>query len=234
MLRRVFYPFRDLEGGLADIILGDGAYIAQNMLRLCRDELGTHLLVKAKELEILLVPKDAEALFNVPGDPAAGIEHHGGNDLERGFAYEIWAASGFVHEGFDGPLKVARVRTEPLKGKEGAETFWIVTTDTTLSGQDMRELAHRRWTIENQGFRALNDAMNSKHVWTRGKNAEDTFEGLMLMMTLSFMLVVAYHAQVDKDVLWKQFRLRRLTPKHLAQEWLISLHHALPLWADTG
>lgn len=234
VLRRVFYQFRDLEGGLADIVLGDGAYITQNMLRLCRDELGTHLLVKTKELETLLILKDAEALFNAPGDPAAGVEHHGGNDLERGFTYEIWAASGFVHEGFDGPLKVARVRTEPLKGKEVAETFWIITTDTTLSGQDMRELAHRRWTIENQGFRALNDAMNSKHVWTRGKNSEETFEGLMLMMTLSFMLVVTYHAQVDKDVLWKQFRLRRLTLKHLAQEWLISLHHALPLWADTG
>ena len=234
VLRRVFYQFRDLEGGLADIVLGDGAYITQNMLRLCRDELGTHLLVKTKELETLLVLKDAEALFNAPGDPATGIEHHRGNDLERGFTYETWAASGFVHEGFDGPLKVARVRTEPLKGTEGAETFWIITTDTTLSAQDMRELAHRRWTIENQGFRALNDAMNSKHVWTRGKNSEDTFEGLMLMMVLSFMLVVAYHAQVDKDALWKKFRLRRLTLKHLAQEWLISLYHAIPLWADAG
>jgi hypothetical protein len=234
VLRRVFYQFHDLEGGLADIVLGDGAYITQNMLRLCRDELGTHLLVKTTELETLLVLKDAEVLFNAPGDLAAGIEHHRGIDVERRFSYEIWAASGFEHDGFDGPLKVARVRTEPLKGKEDAETFWIITTDTTLSGQDMRELAHRRWTIENQGFRALNDAMNSKHVWTRGKNSEDTFEGLMLMMTLSFMLVVAYHAQVDKDALWEKFHLRRLTLKHLAQEWLISLYHAVPLWADAG
>jgi hypothetical protein len=34
-------------------------------------------------------------------------------------------------------------------------------------------------------------------VWTRGKQAAETFEALMLMMVLSFMLVVAYHAQLD-------------------------------------
>jgi len=234
VLRRVFYAFHDLEGGLADIVLGDGAYMTQNMLRLCRDELGTHLLVKTSELETLLVLKDAEALFNAPGDMSAGIEHYRGVDAQRGFSYELWAASGFEHEGFDGPLKVARVRTEPLKGKEGAETFWIITTDTTLSGEDMRELAHRRWTIENQGFRALNDAMNSKHVWTRGKNSEDTFEGLMLMMILSFMLVVAYHAQVDKDALWEKLRLRRMTLRQLAEGWLMSLYRAIPIWANAG
>lgn len=234
VLRRAFYQFHDLEGGLADIVLGDGAYITQNMLRLCRDELRTHLLVKTTELGSLVILRDAESLFNASAEMSRGVEHHRGTDAERGFSYEIWAASGLEHEGFDGPLKVARVRTEPLKGKEDAETFWVITTDTTLSGQDMRELAHRRWTIENQGFRALNDAMNSKHVWTRGKKSEDTFEGLMLMMTLSFMLVVAYHAQIDKDALWEKFKLRRLTLKHLAQEWLISLYHAIPLWAEAG
>jgi hypothetical protein len=232
LLRRVFYQFHDLQGGLADIVLGDGAYITQNMLRLCRDELQTHLLVKTKELETLLVLKDAEALFNAPGDLAREIEHHRGIDSERTLSYEIWAACGFQHEGFEGKLKVARVRTEPLKGEEGRETFWAITTDTTLSGLDMRELAHRRWTIENQGFRALNDAMNSKHVWTRGKNAEDTFETLMLMMILSFMLVVAYHGQLDQDGLWEKFHLRRLTLRQLAEEWLMSLSDAVALGAD--
>ncbi|MCI0657354.1 MAG: hypothetical protein L0170_09825, partial [Acidobacteria bacterium] len=70
--------------------------------------------------------------------------------------------------------------------------------------------------------------------WTRGKNSEDTFEGLMLMMILSFMRVVAYHAQVDLDALWEKFRLRRLTLRQLAEEWLMSLYEALPLWQDAG
>lgn len=234
VLRRVFYQFHDLEGGLADIVLGDGLYITQKMLKLCRHELGTHLLVKTTELDSLLILKDAEALLNASGDMAQEIERHRGIDAERGLSYEIWAAPGFEHEGFEDKLKVARVRIQPLKGHKEAETFWIVTTDTTLSGPDMRELAHRRWEIENNGFRALNDAMNSKHVWTRGKNSEDIFEALMLMMILSFMLVVAYHAQVDQDALWEKFRLRRLTLRQLAEEWLMSLHEATALWADAG
>jgi len=234
VLRRVFYQFHDLEGGLADIVLGDGLYITQKMLKLCRRELGTHLLVKTTELDSLLLLKDAEALFNATGDMARGIERHRGIDAERGLSYEVWAAPGFEHEGFEDPLKVARVRIQSLKGDEKAETFWIITTDTTLSGPDMRELAHRRWEIENQGFRTLNDAMNSKHVWTRGKNSEEIFEALMLMMILSFMLVVAYHAQVDPEALWEKFRLRRLTLRQLAEEWLMSLYNALPLWKDAG
>lgn len=234
LLRRVFYQFHDLEGGLADIVLGDGIYITQRMLKLCRYELGTHLLVKTTELDSLLILKDAEALFTAAPEGTQGIERHRGLDAERGLSYEIWAASGFEHADFEEKLKVARVRIQPLKGEEEAETFWIITTDTSLSGPDMRELAHRRWAIENHGFRALNDAMNSKHVWTRGKNSEDTFEVLMLMMILSFMLVVAYHAQVDPDALWEKLRLRRLTLRHLGEEWLMTLYEAIPLWEDAG
>jgi len=234
VLRRVFFQFHDLEGGLADLVLGDGLYITLKMLKLCREELGTHLLVKTKELGSLNILQDAEAVFNAFGKGSPEIEHHRGLDLPRGLSYEIWAATGFEHTGFDDPLKVARVRIQSLKGKEPAETFWVITTDTTLSGLDMRELAHRRWEIENHGFRTLNEAMNSKHVWTRGKNAEEIFEALMLMMLLSFMLVVAYYAHVDRDALWKNLRLRRLTLRQLSEEWLMSLVGAEPLWADTG
>jgi hypothetical protein len=234
ILRRVFYPFRDFEGGLADIVLSDGAYITQNMLRLCRDELRTHLLVEAKELDTLLTLKDAEAIFNAVGAPDRGIEHERGNDLEGNLSCEIWAASGLEHEGFDGELKVARVRTRPLKGAEPADTFWIVTTDSTLTAKDMRELAHRRWAIENDGFRVLNGAMNSKHVRTRGKNTEETFEVLMLMMLPSFMRVVSFHAQLDSENIWKRLRLRRMTLRQLADIWRMSLYEADALWADAG
>ncbi len=234
VLRRVFQEFRGLEGGLADIVLGDGAYITEGMLKLCRNDLRTHLLVKTKELETLLVLQDAEAIFNAPGDRDRQIEHHRGTDAERNLSYEVWAASGFSHGEFRGDLKVARVRTQPLKGDQEQETFWIVTTDTSLSANDMRELAHRRWSIENHGFRALNDAMNSKHVWTRGESAEQTFETLMLIMLLSFMLVVAYHAQLEPERIWRHWRLRKVTLAWLADHWRMTLYDASPLWADAS
>jgi DDE family transposase len=231
VLRRVFKEFGK---GFVDIVLGDGLYITQEMMRLCREDLGTHLLVKTKELGTLLILQDAEAIFARSDDRAGGVERGEGVDLERGLRFRLWAARGFHHAQFDGELKVARVETEPLKGQGKSETFWIVTTDPTLSGNDMRELAHRRWSIENHGFRALNDAMNSKHVWTRGKNSAQTFEALMLLMLLSFLLVTAFHAQLNEEDLWKRRRLRRLTLRQLAEEWMLSLHRAAGLFADTG
>jgi hypothetical protein len=231
VLRRVFKEFGK---GFVDIVLGDGLYITQEMMRLCREDLGTHLLVKTKELGTLLILQDAEAIFAGSDDRAGGVERVEGVDLKRGLRFRLWAARGFHHAQFDGELKVARVQTEPLKGKGKSETFWIVTTDPSLSGNDMRELAHRRWSIENHGFRALNDAMNSKHVWTRGKNSAQTFEALMLLMLLSFLLVTAFHAQLNEEDLWKRHRLRRLTLRQLAEEWMLSLHRAAGLFADTG
>lgn len=231
LLRRVAQEFGK---GFVDIVLGDGLYMNQETMKLCRKELGTHLLIKTEELDTLLILKDAEALFNATGEWAREVEQVQGVDSERNLRFSIWAASGFHHAEFEGDLKVARVRTEPIKGKGEPETFWIVTTDTTLSANDMRELAHRRWSIENHGFRALNDAMNSKHVWTRGKNSAQTFEVLMLMMVLSFLLVVAFHAHLDRDDLWKKYRLRRLTLRQLAEIWLMSLHEAEVLLARTG
>lgn len=231
LLRRVAAEFGK---GFVDIILGDGLYITQEMMKLCRKELGTHLLVKTKELDGLLILKDAEALFNASGEWTREVEHEEGIDLDRHLRFGVWAARGFHHAEYPEELKVARVTTEPLKGKGERETFWIVTTDQTLSAGDMRELAHRRWSIENHGFRALNEAMNAKHVWTRGENSAKTFEALMLMMLLSFLLVVAFHSSLHEEELWKKLRLRRLTLRQLAESWLMSLHESEGLLAPTG
>jgi hypothetical protein len=102
-----------------------------------------------------------------------------------------------------------------------------------LAAEDMRELAQLRRSIENHGFRALNEAMNSKHVWTRGERAAEVFEALMLMMLLSFMLVVTYHAELDGEKLFRRWNLRRLTLKQLAEHWLMSIHEAEGLFALT-
>ena len=221
--------------GFVDIVLGDGLYVTEGMLRLCREELGTHLLVKSTELETLNLLKDAEAIFQSE-EFAPDVEHVSGVDVERGMRYEVWAAPGFHHAGFEGELKVARVVIERLKGPRQGQTerFWIITTDLTLTAEQMRELAHLRWSIENHAFRALNAAVNSKHVWTRGKHAAEVFEALMLMMFLAFTLVLAYHAQLDTETLWKSRGLRAMTLAYLVECWVLSLPTAAGTFAPTG
>lgn len=222
--------------GFVDFVLGDGLYITQEMLRLCRNELKTHLLVKSKEVGTLNILQEAEALFNASGEFARDVEHREGTDSVRKMSYEIWAARGFHHDGFDGELKVARVRTRMLKGERRGEmeTFWAITTDVTLTAEDLRELAHLRWSIENHGFRALNDHMNSKHQWTRGKNAAKIFEVLMLFMLWAFLMVLAYHAQLGEERLRQKFGLRRVTLAFVAECWAQSIGSAVGQFALTG
>lgn len=233
VLRRVF----ERHGkGFVDVVLTDGLHITAGMLHLCRKELGTHLLVKTTELGTLGILQDAEAIFRAGGEFSRDVETVEGTDTERGLRYEVWAASGFHHTGFADPLKVARVRTHRLKGprKGKTETFWIITTDLTLSAAQMRELAHLRWSIENHAFRALNAAVNSKHVWARGKQAALTFEVLMLMMFLAFTLVLAYHAHLDREALWSALRLRRITLAYLVECWIVSLRTAAGAFSAGG
>lgn len=222
VLRRVF----ERHGkGFVDVILGDGLYITEKMLRLCREDLKTHLLVKTTELDTLSILQDAEALFRAEGEFARDVEHAKGTDMERSMEYEVWAAPGFHHGKFAPELKVARVRIQMLKGprKGGLETFWIITTDVSLTAEQMRELAHLRWSIENDVFRSLSAAVDSKRVWTRGGMAAEKFEVLMLAMFLAFTLTVAYHAGLDAGKLWESYRLRSLTLGYLVECWLLSL-----------
>jgi hypothetical protein len=221
--------------GFVQIVLADGLYLTEPMLRLCREALGTHLLVKSQELGGLLILQDAEALFRAPV-MSRDVQHVKGIDQTRGMAYELWAASGFTHGKFPEKLKVVRLRIRMLKGprKGKAETWWIVTTDLTLTAEQIRELAHRRWSIENHTFRAMNGHMNTKHVWTRGRKAPETFEALMLLMALAFTLVLAFQAHLDRKALWEGYRLRRVTLAYLAECLLLSLSSAAGLFSPDG
>lgn len=220
--------------GFVDVLLGDGLYITQAMINLCRTRLGIHLLVKTSEKDLVII-QNAEGIFNSTS-PARPVEHVKDLDLPRGVAYEIHAVDGLRHVDSPHPLKVARVKLDRLKGqcRGSQETFWIVTTDQTLTARQMRELAHRRWSIENEGFRALSAAVDSKHVWTRGKNAAAIFPILMLLMFLAFTLTLAFHAHLDAKVLWETFRLKRATLGHLVDCFLLSLPGAAGAFGPSG
>lgn len=126
------------------------------------------------------------------------MEHEVGFDEARLCQYEVFASEGFSFKGVDKPMKVAYVKEEYLKGrKKGEETeeFWVLTTDETLSAMAMRELAHLRWRIENNGFKQLNGQTNCDHVYTHEPNA---FEALTLMLFIGFNLLQLFNLSKGK------------------------------------
>lgn len=213
-----------------DIILADGLYITQKFLTRCR-RLGLHVLVKTSEEGSLNILLDARSIFDSK-EMADAVEHVTGVDADRNVAYEVWAAGGFRHTGYEGSLKVARVVERPLKPRKGrgaSETFWVICTDESLSGADLRELAHRRWSVENNGFKMLNEQMNSKHIWTRGARSRQTFEVLMLCMFLSFGMLKAFEAALDEGQLWECWKLRKVTLGFLVGTWMTDVGLVEPL-----
>jgi hypothetical protein len=213
-----------------DLLLADGLYITQKFLTRCR-RLGLHVLVKTSEEGSLNVLEDARSIFD-SRPMADAVERVSGVDADRQVAYEVWAAGGFRHMGYAGSLKVARGVERSLKPRQGrgaSETFWVISTDESLSAGDLRELAHRRWSIENNGFKMLNEQMNSKHVWTRGARSRQTFEVLMLCMFLSFGMLKAFEAELDEDQLWESWKLHQVTLGFLVGTWTAEVGQVEPL-----
>jgi len=164
----------ELGLNFVDIIVGDALYMSKEHIRECKEDFECDVLVKTEE-ERLTIIEDAKGLFfRMDSYPDDGIERVSGFDEARRDEFEIIAASGFEWGGLPFSLKVAYVRErhlKPRKGRSEIEEFWVITTDESLSGEDMRELAHRRWHIENNCFKELNELVK-RSVYT-----EQIFEG---------------------------------------------------------
>lgn len=198
--------------GWADYVVADGLYMVKDDLRRGLKEWGHHLVIKTTE-ETLEVIQDARGLFFGPLGPVEGVEVVRGFDEVRGEEYEIIGCGGFQWYGLH--LKVAYVREKAVKPREGRqdEAFWVVTTDPDTSGlslEDMRLVAHRRWHVENNGFRILSQLVSSKRRLTHDAHVREALLGLWL---IGLNLFVWYVAKWGRLVRWGALRTVKRTFK---------------------
>lgn len=153
--------------GVFDLVLYDGLYANETIWAAC-EEAGVRGVVKLKpeEADRLLILKDARGLFDAP-KVLPGVEHVEGVDQTRGCRYEAWAVADLEWSVTERRLKVARVREKWLKGPNKGQTleFWVISQDPTLDALALRQVAHLRWFIENNAFKALNEQAHTKHVF---------------------------------------------------------------------
>ncbi len=175
--------FGKLGKGFFGIVAGDGLYATKDDFQLSLDH-GSHLLVKTDE-ETLTVVQDAKHLFGI-ADKLEGVFHQKGHDPKRQKDYELTWAEGFQWQGLK--LTVAWIQEWELNSKTGLvehTEFYVLTTATGLSGEDLRELAHRRWEIENNIFKRLNHLVGSKRLWSwKPKVMEMFLRAWMIGLTL--------------------------------------------------
>lgn len=179
-----------------EIVVGDALYLCAPHIQRCRQGLGAHALVKTRQQSLTII-QDAEGLFQMPPQPADGIQRAEGIDRRAATRWRIRAAAGFRWQQMPYEFKVARVeehRLKPAPGRAADEVFWVVTTDTSLSGQDMRQLAHRRWGIENNVFKRLNALVGSKRVSTHNQHVKEAQLLIWLLGLVMFGLWVVLRA----------------------------------------
>lgn len=201
---------RELGAGCATHILYDGLMAVRKDFQRARLQWDAQLVVKTKE-QTLEVVQSCRAAWGAAADAAlraVGVEVVRGVDAERNVAYVVCAQSGIEWKGLAWPLTVAWVRETPLKGKRAGQTeeFWVLTTDETLRAEEMRELAHIRWSIENQGFKTLNAAVGSKRAYLKDTHAR---EALLLIWSLGLALVGAFELWLAAQPGWHGWGVKK-------------------------
>jgi len=119
------------------------------------------------------------------------------------------ALAGLEWDGLSYPLKVAWVREEKLKPRPDEnpiEEFYVITTRLDLSAEEMRQIAHYRWQIENNVFKRLNSLIKSKNVHTHNFS---TFNILLHLWVMGLCLLQIFNIAYIKDKQWTQDKVRK-------------------------
>lgn len=209
-----------------DLILTDGLYPTQEDFRLCRDELGSDLLVKTQE-ETLAVIQDARSLFFTrKGTVRQGMNRVEGYDCEREIDYEVVWAEEFAWEGLEYPLTVAWVREKyrkPQKDRPEVVTSWVLTTAQGYVGEELRELAHGRWRIENGIFKRLNALVESKRYASHSPKVQ---EMLLRLWMLGLTLLGAYLFHEGLSLIRQTWKTMKVTWRWVTERMRVSLLEA--------
>jgi hypothetical protein len=200
-----------LGEGFATHVLYDGLMaVRDDFARACR-HWGMHLVVKTSEVETLSLLADTRALWAAM-TPAqlrqSGVEVVAGTDEVRARTYTIYAQGGLHWEGLPLALKLAWVRETHLKGKYAGQTFefWVMTTDESLSAEELRELAHARWVTENNGFKCTNAAVGSKKAYLKDAAAKET---LLLLWGIGLALRQAFRLWLENQEAWRDWTVKK-------------------------
>lgn len=167
------------------------------------------VLVKTDDTSLLII-RDAIALFENAKLFSDKIVQAKGVDADRMCEYEIMMTDGFTLSGVDEQLSVAWIKEEDLRTREKEEFFVVAATQfltKPLDAEEMRELGHLRWDVENNGFQELNQTVHTKHLYSHDETAS---EAILLILFVVFnvfgLYLLAYMSRLTPFEGMKQTR----------------------------
>ena len=201
-----------------DLLLLDGLEVAQGFLRVCLEECFIDFLIKTQEAGLNII-RDAMGLFRNYRTYAQDIERIEGTDAARMVSYQGYALEGFFLEGVEAPIKVAWVQEETLRTGQRTE-FWVLTSLEEMTAEEMRELAHWRWDIENNGFKSLNSLVHTKHLYAHDLHAA---EAMTLILFIAGNGLQLFLAQLTREEIETLFGKLKVTRRFLQEQLRVSV-----------
>lgn len=210
-----------------DILVADGLYPTKTDFVFAIQNLGCHLLVKTSE-KTLSVIQDANAML---ASDNPDVKTDTGFDAKRNIHYEAKSISGLIWQNIPYPLTVTRVvETKPnsKSGKIVTEEFFAITTDTNLLPNEVREIAHARWFIENNVFKRLNALINSKRVYTKNLATISTLLPLWLIGLSLLQIFVLYFQKLNWQLAYGKMHISFLfLVRQINQSLFLPLPHSI-------
>ena len=161
------------------LLLLDPLYFQTTTIKMIRTR-GMHVLIKGESMAHRTIVADAANQF----DAGAADWSATGYDSER---LCRWSVEGTIATFAGISVQVGRfTETHSKSGK--TRTWWVVTTDHSLSAAELREAGYCRWRIENHYFKQLNERTGSKRFSVKDQRSFTT----MLTLTSIGMALVKW------------------------------------------
>jgi hypothetical protein len=165
-------------------------------------------ILKRFEYYLALKEKPKKSKSELMKMESCGYSYESGYDKDRGVTYSIWSITSMDT---DGRYKISKVIEKDGKTNK-TNLFYVFTTDKQMSGNRMRELGHNRWLIENNGFKMLNDLVQSKHKWFED---ESQVEKLILIWLMPFNMLWLLK-QKNEELIKMQYPGMKITAKFVS------------------
>lgn len=181
------------------LLLYDSLALNAPMFHSARNE-DMHLLVKSSDPKFRDVLKDAQLLFD-KGDHTM-FTTYSGFDSNRLCSWTLEVTSDTFA---DYPVYIAHLVEEYSKRSDNShEEAWIITTDLSLSPEEIREAAHVRWSIENDCFKKLSTLAGTKRFHFKEQKPFLAMLRLFCFSVTAFELALYMIKQNPKD--YQRFR----------------------------
>lgn len=158
----------------SDVIVADALYMNAPFINLVA-EIGMYSVVRAKDSRLNIV-QDALGLFKNKTATS--------NFVHEKKQVEVWDSDGFEMKGSGENIRFLKfVETwVSSKGRQQRREMWCITTlPMGISAETVWLIMHKRWDIENNGFRMLKTYFHADHCYVHGEGADENILALILI-----------------------------------------------------